>query len=272
LGVIPARLGSERLPQKPLRLLGGRPLIAWVTRNAVASGAAERWVVASDSPSVIEAAAECGVSGVVSRAVHDSGTSRVAEVAALPEFDGYDVVLNVQGDEPFVPAEALAGAIRAVVSGRDVGTAAAPLGPEEAASPDVVKVVMDESGRALYFSRSVIPHRRRGGEGQGRALRGGGGGGGGAAQGGAGPGGGHGAYWQHLGVYAYRPDALQRWVRFPPTALERSEKLEQLRALGHGLTVGVACLKTPAPPGIDSEEDLRRAETYLTSRSDLTWG
>jgi len=244
LGVIPARLGAERLPGKPLRLLGGRPLIQHVALNAKASGALDEVVVASDAEAVLAAAEACGVRGVMTRADHASGTSRVGEVAALAEFAGYGVVVNVQGDEPFLPAAAVRGAVGEVLRGWDVGTAAAPLEPAHAASPHVVKVVLDELGRALYFSRAVIPHDRAGAGG----VR----------------------YWQHLGVYAYRPDALALWLTLPPTAPEEAEQLEQLRALGNGMSIGVARIGVPALPGIDTPDDLLRAEAHLAAAGATT--
>lgn len=250
LAVVPARLGAERLPGKPLRQLAGRPLIEWVARNARASGVVDAVVVATDADDVAAAAERAGVKAVVTRRAHDSGTSRVAEVAARPEFSGYALIVNVQGDEPFLPAEAIAGALAEVEGGADIGTAAAPLEGEAVALPNVVKVVLGEDRRALYFSRSVIPFRR-GGESQG------GGGSGGAVR-----------YWQHLGVYAFRPPALARWMTLAPTAAEAAEQLEQLRPLGHGMRIGVACLATPALPGIDTEADLQRAEALMRSRGD----
>ena len=242
LGVIPARLGAERLPGKPLRLLGNRPLIQRVALNARASDALDEIVVASDADEVLEAATAAGFRAVKTRGDHASGTSRVGEVAAMPEFGEFTIVVNVQGDEPFLPAAAVRGAVGEVVRGWDVGTAAVPLDPKLAPTPNVVKVVLDEIGRALYFSRALIPHDR-------------------AGRGGV-------QYWQHLGVYAYRPVALALWLTLPPTAPEAAEKLEQLRALGHGMSIGVARVNAQALPGIDTEEDLNRAEAFLAANGD----
>ncbi len=246
LGVIPARLGAERLPGKPLRLLGGQPLIQRVALNARASGALDEVVVASDAEEVLEAARGVGVRGVRTRGDHVSGTSRVGEVAALPEFAGCGVVVNVQGDEPFLPAAAIRASVGQVLAGWDVGTAAVPVGAADAASPNIVKVVLDELGRALYFSRALIPHDRAGAG----TVR----------------------YWQHLGVYAYRPDALALWLTLPPTVPEEAERLEQLRALGNGLSIGVARLDVAALPGIDTEDDLRRAEAHLAAHGERIIG
>jgi len=242
LGVIPARLGAERLPDKPLRMLAGKPLIERVARNALESGVFEAVVVATDADEIVRVAARAGCRGVMTGATHESGTSRVAEVAARAEYRGFDVVVNVQGDEPFLPAEAIRGAVEQVLGGADIGTAAVPLDGSGAVSPNVVKVVLREDGRAMYFSRSLIPYPRDGGAGA--------------------------TYWQHLGVYAFRPAALERWMALAPTAPERSEKLEQLRPLAHGMTIGVARLARGAQPGIDTEEDLRRAEAYLLARGE----
>ena len=236
-------MGAERLPGKPLRQIAGRPLIEWVALNARRSGALDAVVVATEAREVAAVAERAGFRAVLTGANHVSGTSRVAEVAGLAEFGGYAVLVNVQGDEPFLPAEAIRGAVREVEGGADVGTAAAPLEAGAARSPDVVKVVLGEDGRALYFSRSVVPHARDGG---GAPVR----------------------YWQHLGVYAFRPAALARWMGLAPTGPELAEKLEQLRPLGHGMTIGVARLDAPALPGIDTEEDVRRAEAHLSTRGD----
>ena len=235
--VIPARLGAQRLPNKPIRLLAGKPLIVHVVANAVASGVSDRVVVATDAPEVAEA-----VQGVLSCEVvltgthHPSGTSRVAEVAARVEYAGYEVIVNVQGDEPFLPHAAIRGAVEQVMSGYDIGTAAVPADENAVAKPSLVKVAMGEEQRALYFSRSPIPYNRGN-----LPVR----------------------YWQHLGVYAYRPATLARWMRLPRSPLEEAEKLEQLTPLAHGMSFGVALLSEPALPGIDTEEDLERAEAHL---------
>ena len=239
LVVIPARLGAQRLPNKPIRLLGGRPLIAHVVDNAVASGVSDRVVVATDAAEVAEAVngARCEV--VMTGAQHPSGTSRVAEVAGRLEYAGYDIVVNIQGDEPFLPHAAIVGSVDQVVAGFDVGTAAVPVDEDAVSAPSLVKVAVGEGGRALYFSRSPIPFNR-----SGTPMR----------------------YWQHLGVYAYRPAVLARWRELPRSPLEDAEKLEQLTPLAHGITFGVALLGERAMPGIDTEEDLERAEAYLGAR------
>ncbi len=238
LGVIPARLGSTRFPNKPLQLLAGEPLVTRVAQRVVQHRLVERLVVATDSPVVARVAERSGVDAVMTDPGHSSGTERVAEVARLPEYADYDVIANIQGDEPFMSREALEGAIQRVALGDEVGTAAAPLDLELADDPSRVKVVTDVNGRALYFSRAAIPHRR---EAAGR---------------------GNGLYWQHLGLYVYTRSALERWLSLPPTPAEQAECLEQLRALQHGMSIGVSRLTEPAPPGVDTPEDLQWAESH----------
>ena len=238
LGVIPARLGSTRLPHKPLQLLAGEPLVTRVIQRVMALGLVDELVVATDSTMVVRVAELSGVRALLTRDSHATGTERVAEVAAREEFGGHDVVVNIQGDEPFLPQAALAGALERVAGGDDVGTAAAPLDADGVDDPSRVKVVADARGRALYFSRAPIPYRRDRGP--------------------AAPD----LYWQHLGVYAFRREALAKWTRLAPAPAELAERLEQLRALHHGMRVGVARLDRPAEPGVDTPEDLRRAETH----------
>ncbi len=238
LGVIPARLGSTRLPNKPLQLLAGEPLITRVIERVLDHGLLGQLVVATDSARVAGAVERAGIRPVMTSGSHQSGTDRVAEAAALPEFAGYDVIVNIQGDEPFLPREALAGALGRVERGDDIGTAAAPLDPAMVQDANLVKVVTDAHGRALYFSRAVIPHRRETDDPS------------------------DGLYWQHLGIYACTRAALTRWVNLPPCAAEQAERLEQLRALYNGLKIGVFRLEEPALPGVDTAEDLRRAEAH----------
>jgi len=212
-------------------------LVTRVVERVRELGLLHELVVATDAPMVAEVVERAGVRAVMTRADHPSGTDRVAEVAALPEFAGFDVIANVQGDEPFLDVDALRGAVARVESGDDVGTAAAPLDAAHVADPARVKVVTDLSGRALWFSRAAIPFRRDGDTPT------------------------EGLYWQHVGLYVYRRAALERWVALPATAAEGAEKLEQLRALEHGMRIGVARLTHAVLPGIDTAEDLTRAHT-----------
>ncbi|HJR15607.1 MAG TPA: 3-deoxy-manno-octulosonate cytidylyltransferase [Gemmatimonadales bacterium] len=238
LGVIPARLGSTRLPNKPLQSLAGEPLITRVIQRVLEHRLTDELVVATDSDRVIEVAERAGVRGVLTESSHETGTDRVAEVAARAEFAGFDTVANIQGDEPFVSRDALAGALARIEQGDEVGTAAAPLDVSLVGDPGRVKVVTDARGRALYFSRSVIPYRRDLDN---------------AADD---------LYWQHIGIYTYTRAALARWVTLPPAPAEQAERLEQLRALHHGMTIGVARLQRSALPGVDTADDLRRAEAH----------
>ena len=219
-------------------MLAGEPLITRVIQCVREHGLVDELVVATDSPMVVQVVERAGVRGVLTGRDHLTGTDRVAEVAARPEFAGFDAVVNVQGDEPFLAREALAGAIDRVAQGDDIGTAAAPLDPGLAGDPSRVKVVTDVQGRALYFSRAAIPHRREETDPA------------------------DGLYWQHLGIYAYTREALRRWTRLEPSPAELAERLEQLRALHHGLTIGVARLSDPVEPGVDTPDDLRRAEAH----------
>jgi 3-deoxy-manno-octulosonate cytidylyltransferase (CMP-KDO synthetase) len=219
-------------------MLAGEPLITRVIQRVQEHGLVDELVVATDSPMVAQVVERSQIRAVLTHRGHLTGTDRVAEVAARPEFAGFDTVVNVQGDEPFLAREALAGSIDRVAQGDDIGTAAAPLDSELAGDPSRVKVVTDAGGRALYFSRAVIPHRRDLADST-PAL-----------------------YWQHLGLYAYSREALRRWARLEPSPAELAERLEQLRALHHGLTIGVARLAEPVEPGVDTPDDLRRAEAH----------
>ena len=217
-------------------MLAGEPLITRVIQRVQEHGLVDELVVATDSPQVAQVVERSRVRVVLTSSRHLTGTDRVAEVAGKAEFAKFDAILNVQGDEPFLAREALAGAIARVAQGDDVGTAAAPLDPALVGDPARVKVVTDARGRALYFSRAAIPHLREAGD--------------------LAPG----LYWQHLGVYAYSREALGRWTSLEPSQAELAERLEQLRALHHGLRIGVALLTEPVEPGVDTPDDLRRAE------------
>jgi 3-deoxy-manno-octulosonate cytidylyltransferase (CMP-KDO synthetase) len=214
-----------------------------VIQRVVEHRVVDQVVVATDSPMIAAVAERAGVPAIMTSPEHSTGTERVAEVARRREFAGFDLIANVQGDEPFLSREALAGAIERVSRGDDVGTAASPLDVSDAADPARVKVVTDVNGRALYFSRAVIPFRRDPGD-PSDAL-----------------------YWQHIGLYVYPRPVLERWITLPPTQAEQAERLEQLRALQHGMTFGVARLREPALPGVDTPEDLLRAEAYWNAQS-----
>ena len=238
LGVIPARLGSSRLPKKPLLPLAGEPLILWVVRRVAEAGVCDRWVVATDAREIVAVVERAGYAAVLTSPEHQSGTERVAEVIGNKPFKDFDLILNVQGDEPLVALDALRGAVARVRAGDPIGTAAGSLDPALASDPSRVKVVTDAGGRAVYFSRAPIPFDR---DGAGDVV-----------------------YHQHVGVYAYTREALERWVRLPSVPEERWERLEQLRPLLHGIPIGVALLPGAAAPGVDTADDLKYAEAQLT--------
>jgi 3-deoxy-manno-octulosonate cytidylyltransferase (CMP-KDO synthetase) len=237
LVVIPARLGSTRLPRKPLQPLGGVPLIIRVAERIRSHGIADRLVIATDSGEIAGAAESAGFEAQLTAPGHPSGTDRVHEVSARPEFERYDEILNVQGDAPFISCNALQGALSQIRRGFDLGTAAVPLDAAAAQNPSRVKVVTDPSGKALNFSRVPITAGA-----EAMPVR----------------------YWQHLGLYAYTRPALRRMASRAPTARELAERLEQLRALELGLSIGVELLEEPGRLAVDTSEDLREAEALWT--------
>lgn len=238
LGVIPARLGSSRLPRKPLLPLAGEPLVLWVTRRVADLGVCNRLVVATDGEEIAAVVRAAGFEAVLTSPRHQSGTERIAEVIAKKEFSGFQLILNVQGDEPFVAPAAIRGALACLERGESLGTAAGSLESALAGDPNRIKVVVDRGGRAVYFSRAPIPFDR---DGAGEVV-----------------------YHQHVGVYAYTREALDRWVRLPPVPEERWERLEQLRPLLSGMLMGVTLFEGPAAPGIDTPADLAWAEAEVT--------
>ena len=238
LAVIPARLGATRLPRKPLRLLAGVPIIVRVLERVAALRVADRIVVATDSEEIAQRVREAGGEAIMTSAEHPSGTDRVAEVAASAAFTGFDAIINVQGDEPFVSGAAVRGALLQVTQRKhQLGTAAVVASPEVLGHPDAVKVVTDDAGAVMYFSRAAIPYLRDPADAAERDAR----------------------VLHHVGVYAYTPASLARWVALPTHPLERIERLEQLRPLAAGLRMGVAVVQGPVRPGIDTEADLDRA-------------
>lgn len=218
-------------------------MIQWVWERARSMDCLDEVVVATDSPEILEACRTAGAPAVLTDPAHPSGTDRVAEVASREAFDSADVVVNLQGDEPLMEAAHVAAAVNEVRAGCQVGTCATPIvDPTELEDPAVVKVVCRADGRALYFSRAPIPFRRDGPMDdtflQARpALR-------------------------HVGVYAYRRDALLEWVGRPPSPLELTERLEQLRALEAGMSIGVAMVEE-AEGGVDTPADARRIEQRM---------
>jgi 3-deoxy-manno-octulosonate cytidylyltransferase (CMP-KDO synthetase) len=238
LVVIPARLGALRLPRKPLRLLSGLPLIVRVWQRISQMNVADAVVVATDDDSVASAVRAAGAECVMTSDKHSSGTERVAEVASQPRFRDFGTIVNVQGDEPFIGPGAVKGAAELVSTGKfPLGTAASRASTEILDTPSLVKVVVADDGRAMYFSRAPIPYLRDQADARKLAER----------------------TLQHIGVYAYSREALKEWVSLPPHPLEEIERLEQLRPLAAGLPIGVAVTSEAPASGIDTEEDLVRA-------------
>jgi 3-deoxy-manno-octulosonate cytidylyltransferase (CMP-KDO synthetase) len=238
VGVIPARLSSTRLSRKVLRVIAGWPMVEWVWRAATASGLMDPVVVATDSEEVAAVCRERGIPVVMTSATCPSGSDRVREVARQIEAEIY---VNIQGDEPTLTAEFFPPMLDLFARPEvEVATLAVRCPPEEIDDPNAVKVVTALDGRALYFSRATIPFDRDGA--------------------------GFTAYRKHLGIYAYRKAALERFAALSPSPLELAERLEQLRLLENGIALYVA--EAPADTiGVDTEADLLRAEAVLRGRA-----
>jgi 3-deoxy-manno-octulosonate cytidylyltransferase (CMP-KDO synthetase) len=236
IAVIPARLASTRLPRKMLREVAGKPLIGIVYEAVRSSPLLADVIVATDSDEIMSVCRTHGWNAQMTSPSHRSGTERVHEVS---DRESADVYINVQGDEPLVRSEQLA-VLLAVMKNPEahVGTVMTPCVAVDIPNPNAVKVVTDLSGRALYFSRATIPHDR-----DGTSPR----------------------YFKHLGLYAYRKTALDKFVTLPESSLEKSERLEQLRFLENGIPIYVG--ETPYDSvGVDTEEDLGRVIEILKKR------
>lgn len=236
IAVIPARLASTRLPRKMLREIAGKPLIGWVYEAVRSSSLLVDVIVATDSTEILETCRNNHWKAQMTSSAHRSGTERVHEIAASVSADIY---LNVQGDEPMVRPEQLATLIEVMSDPRvEVCTLKTPCAPGEIENPNAVKVVTALEGNALYFSRAAIPFDRD------RTLP---------------------RYYKHLGLYAYRKTALEQFVSWPESALEKVERLEQLRFLENGIRINVG--ETPFDSiGVDTEEDLERVAEILVKR------
>ena len=238
--VIPARHASVRLPGKPLVEIHGRPMIQWVCEAAQTSDA-ERVIVATDDARIADAVEGFGGQARMTRSDHPSGSDRLLEVAEQLGWDDQHIVVNLQGDEPLMDARNLTQVARNLaLSGCDMATLYIDIDAAEAADPNRVKLVCDARGRALYFSRSPIPHDR---EGSG------------------------GGYCGHIGLYAYRVGFLKTFAALPPSPLEQRERLEQLRALHHGYSIHAERALVRPGPGVDTPEDLARVRDLLEPRS-----
>jgi 3-deoxy-manno-octulosonate cytidylyltransferase (CMP-KDO synthetase) len=244
LGIVPARLSSTRLPNKPLFPILGRPLIEWVWRRVEQVAVLDLAVVATDSEEVAEVCRAFGAPVEMTSTEHPSGTDRVAEVAARGEYRDFSIIANIQGDEPLLEERQLSAAVRLVSDeGWEVGTCATPVLDEDARKdPSVVKVVRARSGQALYFSRAQIPYKQDGKPTREEMERE--------------------PFLRHIGIYAFTRDALGAWVALAPSPLEGMEGLEQLRPLEAGLRIGVAVVGS-ADPGVDTPADVVRLEERL---------
>ncbi len=245
--IIPARLASTRLPNKPLADLGGKPMVVRVAERARESGAA-RIIVATDHPDIAAACAAHGIEACMTRADHPSGTDRIAEVARTLQLAPDAVVVNLQGDEPLIDPALLAASAARISPEVPMATCAHPLHDElDAFNPNVVKVVLDKAGRALYFSRATIPWHRDAFAQSREALP---------------PG-----YQplRHVGLYAYSNAFLQQYPQLEASPLEAIEALEQLRVLWHGFPIAVHVTDTEPQAGVDTPEDLARVRLFYQS-------
>ena len=249
--LIPARLASTRLPDKPLADIAGKPMVVHVAARAAQSGAAQV-VVACDDRRIADACAAHGVRAVLTRQDHISGSDRLAEACVLLGLDGDDMVVNVQGDEPLIDPELVRRVALVLAEHSDcvMSTAAHPLTDvAEYLNPNVVKVVLDAAGRALYFSRAPIPWWRDGAVAGNQQM----------------PQVPFPVPLRHLGLYAYRAGFLRQFPNLPPAALEQTEALEQLRVLWHGHRIAVHVAPHGPGPGVDTAEDLVRVRTIFAA-------
>jgi 3-deoxy-manno-octulosonate cytidylyltransferase (CMP-KDO synthetase) len=246
VAIIPVRYGSTRFPGKPLAPIGGKPMIQHVYENTARASGLDRVIVATDDERIFAAAKNFGAEAMMTSSKHESGTDRLAEVAKKIRADW---VVNVQGDLPFIRSETIRRTLKPLKQDRKIpmGTARTPIyDRDEWMNPNVVKVVTDRQGFALYFSRAPIPYKRDGAhEAQPNGLLG----------------------HRHVGIYVYRREFLLKFARMRQTELERTEKLEQLRALANGYRISLADVDEPSVE-VDTPADLEKAEAYLQTLSD----
>ncbi|MEP0767118.1 MAG: 3-deoxy-manno-octulosonate cytidylyltransferase [Fimbriimonadia bacterium] len=235
VAVIPARMGSTRFPGKPLAQIAGKPMLQHVWERVVEARVVDEVYISSPDPEILEAAARFGADAVPSNPACPTGTDRVAEVAASTLGDIY---INVQGDEPLIRTQDVEAVMRPMLRTHppDSASLCCPCTLPEETDPNVVKVVLDVWGYALYFSRSQVPYPRSR---QQRALR-------------------------HLGVYAFNRDTIMQFPHLKQTPLEKAEGLEQLRLLEHGYTMALTRVRRPAGPAVDTPEQLAEVERLLS--------
>jgi 3-deoxy-manno-octulosonate cytidylyltransferase (CMP-KDO synthetase) len=243
LVVIPARLGSTRLPRKPLADIGGKPMVIRVAERAQQSNA-QSVVIATDSPEIQAVCDQYRIECLLTSADHPTGTDRIAEVAQLLKLPADTLVVNVQGDEPLIPPELINQVAQTLADNAAcaISTVAVPIvDPAEITNPNVVKVVLNRANEALYFSRATIPFARDPNSKQTIT------------------------HLRHLGIYAYRADFLEAYTRLDPAPPEQTEALEQLRALWNGYRIAVHTASEAPPAGVDTDEDLERVRRILAS-------
>ncbi|QKM64012.1 3-deoxy-manno-octulosonate cytidylyltransferase [Polynucleobacter tropicus] len=241
LVVIPARLGSTRLPRKPLADIGGKPMVVRVAEQAKKS-LAQSVVVATDSAEIQAACDEYRIECLLTSPDHSTGTDRLAEVAQLLKLPSNALVVNVQGDEPLIPPELINQVAQTLADHHEcaISTVAVPISDDaEIQNPNVVKVVLNRNSEALYFSRATIPFTRD--TELAKNI----------------------THLRHLGIYAYRADFLQAYTRLEPAPPEQAEALEQLRALWNGYRIAVHVAKETPPAGVDTSEDLERVRSLF---------
>jgi 3-deoxy-manno-octulosonate cytidylyltransferase (CMP-KDO synthetase) len=245
--VIPSRYASARLPGKPLADIAGKPMIVRVWEQAVqAFDCKDSVYVAADDERIMDAVEAVRANAVMTRTDHVSGTDRISEVAEILNWADGEIIINVQGDEPLIPPVLIreVGECLARNTNAHMATAACPITEiSEVNNPNAVKVVMDKTGRALYFSRSPIPFDRDDKVDLAQENT---------------------PYYRHIGIYAYRVKALKNLASLPPASIETLESLEQLRALYNGMTIMVECLKEAPPAGVDTPEDLEKVREHFT--------
>ncbi|MBM4207289.1 MAG: 3-deoxy-manno-octulosonate cytidylyltransferase [Gammaproteobacteria bacterium] len=245
--VIPARHASTRLPGKPLLMIAGKPMIAHVCEKALQAGA-EDIVVATDDERIINAVSVLGIKAVMTRVDHQSGTERIAEVAELCGWADHEVIVNVQGDEPLIPPALIFGLAETLANQQQAGiaTLAAKIHDEaEIFNPNAVKVVINNDGNALYFSRAPIPWDRDGFAANKQPS-------------------GKIDYYRHIGMYCYTVEFLRKYCSWEPSVLETVEALEQLRILWYGERIKVNIIDATPPAGVDTAEDLARVEQLMS--------
>ncbi len=247
--VIPARFSASRLPGKPLLVIGDRPLIQWAWQCARSSGASSV-IIATDDIRVFDAAKSFGADVQMTSPHHASGTDRIAEVVRAKGFAPEEVVVNLQGDEPMMPPAILQEVAEAVSSRpqSDIASAVAPIQSlAEFLDTSCVKALRARQGGAIYFSRAPVPWPRdHVTAGKPTCFTG---------------------AWRHIGIYAYRVRSLLQFASWPPTSLEVTEKLEQLRALEYGMSIHLVALSEAPPAGVDTPEDLQRVREVLAART-----